>query len=130
MTSILWGIFLIILTFVFFMEMKHSMKRSSESNRLISTYINDLENPALIEEIFSYCQNDFKLRRILRKHQATAEDISLIYHKLLVWGNFKKGRRFVPITSFFHVYSLNYLLEHKNDEEKDLTMKMFNFFHI
>lgn len=112
------------------LEMYHSLKRSETTNRLINTYINDLENEKLFDEIYDYCQRDFKLRRIMKKHAATKEDIKFLHKKLMTWGNIKKGRRFVPITSFFYVYSLNYLFEHRDDEDKKVTMRMLNFFHI
>lgn len=106
------------------------MRRSAEAVRLIETYIEDLENPKLIEEIYAYCSTDFKLRRILKKHDAGPEDIDMLYHKLLIWGNFRKYNRFVPITSFFYAYGLNYLLSHRDGEPKELTQKMMNFLHI
>ena len=112
------------------LEMYHSLKRSETTNRLINTYINDLENEKLFDEIYDYCQRDFKLRRIMKKHAATKEDIKFLHKKLMTWGNIKKGRRFVPITSFFYAYSLNYLFEHRDDEDKKVTMRMLNFFHI
>ena len=58
------------------------------------------------------------------------EDMEKIYQKLLLWGNFHKGRRFVPITSFLYVYTLNYLCQHKDGDAKELTMKCMNFLHI
>ena len=129
MQTALW-IFLIGLAAMFLWEMRHSMKRSAEAVRLISTYIEDLENPKLIEEIYAYCQSDWKLRRILAKYHGTSDDIRMLYHKLLFWGNFRKYNRFVPITSFFYAYSLGYLLRHKEDDAKELTMKMMNFLHM
>ncbi len=121
---------MILLILAFIWEMRHSMHRSSVAVRLIETYINDLDNPMLIEEIHAYCKSDFKLRRILKKHSAGPEDISFLYRKLLIWGNFRKYNRFIPITSFFYAYSLNYLLSHKEDDPKELTQKMMNFFNI
>lgn len=126
----LLSILLILLILLFVWEMRHSMHRSSEAVRLIETYIDDLQNPKLITEIHAYCSSDFKLRRILEKHAAEPKDIELLYQKLLIWGNFRKYNRFIPITSFFYAYSLDYLLSHKNDDPKELTQKMMNFFHI
>lgn len=89
--SILILILLAVISLLFVLEMRHSLRRSSESYRLIQTYRDDLQNPALIDEIYRYCQQDYKLRRIIKKHQVTAADISSIYQKLLAWGNFHKG---------------------------------------
>lgn len=123
-------ILLIIISLLFAAEMRHSLRRSSESYRLIQTYRDDLQNPELIAEIYRYCQQDYKLRRILKKYQVTADDIGSIYQKLLAWGNFHKGHRFVPITSFFYAYTLKYLVTHKDDDAKTLTMRCMNFLHI
>ena len=93
-------LYLVILLFVFlcvifFWEMRHSLKRSAESDRLIRQYEQDLDNKQLIQDIYAYCTKDWKLRRIMKKHAVSPADIDVIYHKLLRWGNFKKGRRFV-----------------------------------
>ena len=128
--SYIVSILLLLLLAWFIFEMRHSMRRSSEAVRLISAYINDLENERLIEEIHAYCRSDFKLRRILDKHGAGTEDIRQLYRKLLLWGNFRKYNRFIPITSFFYAYSLDYLLAHKDGDAKELTQKMMNFFNI
>ena len=121
---------LLLLIAGFLWEMRHSMRRSSTAVRLIETYIGDLQNPKLIEEIHAYCSSDPKLRRILKKHGAGAEEIGALYQKLLIWGNFRKYNRFIPITSFFYVYSLDYLLEHRDGDPKELAQRMMNFLHI
>ena len=128
--SYLLSFLLCLFILLFLWEMRHSMHRSSEAVRLIETYIEDLENPALIEEIHAYCSSDFKLRRILKKHAAGRADIEMLYHKLLIWGNFRKYNRFIPITSFFYAYALDYLLTHKEEDPKKLTQKMMNIFHM
>lgn len=125
-----FSVLLILLCLVFLLEMYHSMKRSSEACRLIETYRNDLQNKKLIEEIYKYCQKDWKLRRIIQANDVTIADIEKIYQKLLVWGNFHKGHRFVPITSFFYVNTFEYLITHKNDDAKSLTMHCMNALHI
>lgn len=66
----------------------------------------------------------------MRRHNATVEDIRLIHGKLMEWGDFRKYNRYVPVTSFFNVTTLEYLLEHKGDDAKALTAKMMNHFHI
>ena len=128
--SYLLSFLLCLFILLFLWEMRHSLHRSSVAVRLIETYINDLENPALIAEIHAYCNSDFKLRRILKKHSAAQADIEMLYHKLLIWGNFRKYNRFIPITSFFYAYALDYLLTHKEDDPKELTQKMMNIFHM
>lgn len=125
-----FSILLILLCFVFLLEMYHSLKRSSEACRLIETYRDDLQNKKLIEEIYHYCQKDWKLRRIVKANDVTTSDIEKIYQKLLEWGNFHKGHRFVPITSFFYVNTFEYLIKHKNDDAKSLTMRCMNALHI
>ena len=130
MSQNLWIAISLVLFVIVAMEMYHSLKRSETTNRLICTYIDDLGNEKLFDEIYDYCQRDFKLRRIMKKHAATKEDIKELHKKLMTWGNIKKGRRFVPITSFFYAYSLNYLFEHRNEDDKKVTMRMLNFFHI
>ena len=128
--SLLWLVFLGAVFALFVFEMVHSLKRSHTTARLISEYLTDLDNEALFDEIFSYCQKDYKLRRIIKKHNATKEDIKFLHKKLMVWGNIKKGRRFPPISSFFYAYTLNYLFTHRNDDDKKVAMRMLNFFHI
>ena len=128
--TIIYWLIVIVLCLIFFFEMRHSLHRSSETNRLIEKYINDLQNKELIEEIYCYCLSDFKLRRIMKNYKITRDDIGKLYQKLLLWGNFRKGRRFVPISSFFYVYTLEYLIKNKNEDAKNLTMRCMNFFHI
>lgn len=124
------SILLVLLCLIFLGEMYHSLKRSSTAWHLIETYRDDLQNKQLIDEIYAYCQKDWKLRRIIKANAVTAADIEEIYQKLLKWGNFHKGHRFVPITSFFYVHTLDYLVKHKNDEAKALTMYCMNALHI
>ena len=127
----------IILTLAFFAlvgfflyKMDIFMGRTKKAAELIARYYGDAENPALIDEIFEYAQKDRILSRIVREHSATREDFADIYRKLLLWGGFKKGRRFIPIDSFFYAWTIRYLLEHKGEDAKALTMKMMNYFKI
>ena len=128
--SKIYLIILFLLAVLFLFEMRHSLRRSSETNHLITKYIDDRQNKELIGEIYRYCLSDFKLRRIMKKYQISPDDIEALYQKLLIWGNFRKGRRFVPISSFFYVYTLEYLIKNKNEDAKKLTMRCMNFFHI
>ena len=66
----------------------------------------------------------------MKKYQISPDDIEALYQKLIIWGNYRKGRRFVPISSFFYVYTLEYLIKNKNEDAKKLTMRCMNFFHI
>ena len=129
-TQIIWWILLITLIGLFVTEMSHSLKRSNLTAKLVLEYENDLSNPNLGEAIYNFCIKDYKLKRIMRKHQATRVDLDKLREKLVVWGNFRKGRRLVPINSFFYAYTLDYLLTHKDDNPKELVVKMMNFFHI
>ena len=107
-----------------------AMKISKISVALIEKYENDKKNPALIQEIFDALREDFRLNKILQQHNATVDDIKILHRKLMKWGDFRKYNRYVPITSFFNVTTLKYLLEHKSDDAKSLTEKMMNHFHI
>lgn len=128
--SVFLSLLLILITVCFIWEMRHSIKRSAESYRLIQTYQDDLHNKQLIQEIYSYCLKDWKLRRIVRQYEVTPYVIEKLYQKLLLWGNLHKGHRFVPITSFFYVSTFKYLVTHKNEDAKKLAMTCMNFLHI
>ena len=130
MVNYLLLLLLLLIFGLFFAEMIHSMKRSRVTGRLIKTYYPDPKNPRLIDEIYDYCCQDYKLRRLVKKYAVTKDDISDIYQKLLLWGNLKKDRRFVPISSFFYVYTFEYLAKHRRDDAKSLTVKMMNFFRL
>lgn len=123
-------IVLIISTAVFLIGTWRALRMSRISVALIEKYEGDAKNPALIEEIYAALRADFLLRRILERYGATAEDIRKLHRKLMIWGNFRKYNRYVPITSFFNRTALEYLLAHKNDDAKILTEKMMNHFHI
>ena len=119
-----------LLTALFILQMRRSLKRSTLINLLINEYIDHLDDPALIDAIYAYCTSDWRLRRIMKRYGGTRTDIEELFQKLLVWANFRKGRRFVPISSFFFAGSLAYLLRNKDAEPKKLAMRMMNFFHI
>ncbi len=123
-------IMLIALTILFIFEMRRSLKRSKKTVELINKYWNDKKNPRLIEEIFNFVENDRRLSSITKKYNADKNDFAALYEKLLIWGDFRKYNRFIPITSFFYAGALEYLLSHKNDDAKSLTQRMMNFFHI
>ena len=119
-----------LLTALFILQMRRSLKRSTLVNALINEYIDHLDDPALIDTIYAYCTSDWRLQRIMKRYDGTRTDIAMLFQKLLVWTNFRKGRRFVPISAFFFAGSLTYLLQNKDAEPKKLAMKMMNFFHI
>ena len=129
MNAVLY-LLLIALVALFVVEMHHSLKRSTAVNNITRRYEGDADNPALIDEIFAYCQSDRKLAPIIKKHGATRDNFAKIFHKLRVWGDIKKGRRYVPVASFFYVYALDWLLAHEDADEKEMAMKMMNFLHI
>jgi hypothetical protein len=128
--DILLDILFVALVVYFVFAIRRSMRMSRASVALIEKYENDKNNPKLIEEIFDAINSDVLLGRILKSHNATQRDISRLHAKLMKWGDFRKYNRYVPITSFFNVHTLEYLLEHKNDDAKSLTEKMMNHFHF
>ena len=129
MTALLY-LLLAALVLLFLSEMRHSLRRSNAAFTLVEKYEHDLGNPVLVDEIASFIESDWKLRRVMRRERGTREDIRQLIKHLMLWGNVRKGRRFVPITSFFYVCSLSYLLRHKDAEPKQLAMKMMNYLHI
>lgn len=128
--NIFWNVLLVALVVYFVFAICRTLKMSKASVALIEKYENDKMNPQLIEEIFAAISDDALLGRILKRHKATKRDISKLHAKLMKWGDFRKYNRYVPITSFFNVHTLEYLLEHKNDDAKSLTEKMMNHFHF
>ena len=128
--NIFLDILLVALIIYFVFAIRRSMRMSSASVKLIEKYENDKFNPQLIDEIFAAISDDVLLKRILKSHNATKRDISKLHAKLMKWGDFRKYNRYVPITSFFNVHTLEYLLKHKNDDAKSLTEKMMNHFHF
>ncbi|MBR2519895.1 MAG: hypothetical protein IKE46_08950 [Selenomonadaceae bacterium] len=128
--NIFLDILFVALIVYFVFAIRRSMRMSSASVSLIEKYENDKDNPQLIEDIFSAINSDVLLSRIVKSHNATPKDISRLHSKLMKWGDFRKYNRYIPITSFFNVRTLEYLLEHKNDDAKSLTQKMMNHFHF
>lgn len=122
--------FLAVITIIFLLGTRRALTMSKISVGLIEKYEHDKNNPRLIEEIFETLSKDFFLARIMKKNSATKNDIDLLHKKLMKWGDFRKYNRYIPITSFFNVSALNYLLQHKNDDAQSLTKKMMNQFHI
>ncbi len=121
---------LLTVSIIFLLGIRRALMMSKISVGLIKKYEHDKNNPALIEEIFSIITKDFLLNRIVKKYSATENDIKLLHKKLLIWGDFRKYNRYIPITSFFNITTLEYLLKHKNDDAQSLTKKMMNHFHI
>ena len=128
--NIFLDILFVALVVYFVFAIRRSMRMSRASVALIEKYENDKFNPQLIDEIFAAISDDVLLKRILKRHNATRRDILKLHAKLMKWGDFRKYNRYVPITSFFNVHTLEYLLEHKNDDAKSLTEKMMNHFHL
>ena len=128
--NIFLDILLAALVIYFVFAIRRTMRMSSKSVALIEKYENDKLNPQLIDDILAAINDDALLSRILKRHQATRRDISKLHAKLMKWGDFRKYNRYIPITSFFNVRTLDYLLKHKNDDAKSLTEKMMNHFHF
>ena len=128
--QIFFTVLLIAVAIIFFCGTFRAFKMSKKAVALIEKYADDKKNPTLPEEIFQEIQKDFFLHRILKKHNATVNDIAELHKKLLKWGDFRKYNRYIPITSFFNTSALSYLLQHKDDDAKSLTMKMMNIFHF
>ena len=130
MNVVLFVLFLALIT-LFVAEMRHSLARSTAINDITRRFTEEqAEKDEVIKEIFAYCRQDRKLKPIVEKYSATPEKFSAIFDKLRVWGDIKKGRRYVPIASFFYVYSLEWLLKNPDEDEKKTAMKMMNFLHI
>ena len=128
--QILFTLLPVVVTIIFIAGTYRAFRMSKKSVALIEKYSDDKKNPRLIEEIFTAVDEDFFLHRILRKHNATTSDLADLHKKLLKWGDFRKYNRYIPITSFFNVTTLEYLLSHKDDDAKSLTEKMMNHFHF
>ncbi len=128
--KIIFFFLLLIITIIFLLGIRRALMMSKISVGLINKYQNDRNNPALIEEIFLAVTEDFLLNRIIKKNSATQKDIELLHAKLMKWGDFRKYNRYIPITSFFNVTTLDYLLKHKSEDAQILTKKMMNHFHI
>ena len=123
-------VFIGILALALIFEEYRQVRKLNKINYLINTYEHDLENPKLIDEMYDFCLKDRKLKKVMKKYNPTKEDFNRLYHRLLVWGNFRKYHRFILISSFFAVYPLEYLLTHQELDDKALCMRMMNFFHI
>ena len=121
---------LFILNIFFVFEIRCYLNRSKKAVELIDKYWNDKKNPQLIEDMFNFAVNDRRLSVVVKKHNANKSDFVALHEKLLIWGDFRKYNRYIPITSFFYAGALDYLLEHKEDDAKSLTQKMLNYFHI
>ena len=130
MNEIFLIILLILVTFVFLTGICRAYMLSKKSVALIAKYENDKKNPQLIKDIFNTISKDYYLGNILKKNKADINDITNLHKKLMKWGDFRKYNRYIPITSFFNKTTLQYLLEHKDDDAKSLTEKMMNHFHI
>ena len=123
-------LFLAVVTIIFFLGTFRTFRMSKISVGLIEKYEKDKNNPELIDEIFQEINKDFFLARIFKKNSAEKKDIKILHDKLMKFGDFRKYNRYVPITSFFNVSTLDYLLKHKSDDAQSLTEKVMNHFHI
>ena len=128
--QVIFGFLLALLIVVFLIETRHNLKRDSAAFRLVEQYEKDLGNPALVDAIVDFVENDWKLKRVWRREHGTKDDVRRLIKHLMLWANVRKGHRFLPITSFFYVGALEYLLKNKDGEPKQLAMKMMKIFHF
>ncbi|MBR1579315.1 MAG: hypothetical protein IJ668_02310 [Selenomonadaceae bacterium] len=121
---------LLALTIFFATEIRRSLRRSSRSVELIDKFLSDRNEAELIDALYEYATGDRRLKKIVANYGATREDFTKLHRKLMMWGDFRKYNRYVPVTSFFYASALDYMLEHKDDDAKSITMQMMNYFHI
>lgn len=129
-SSIILGLVLLGMIVLFVREMRHNLYRSRISGELIKKYRDDYKNPQLIDELYSYIVDDYKLKKLVKRYDITRDDVAKLNKKLMIWGNFHKDRRFVPISAFFYVCTLEYIAKNKDADAKQLTMKCMNYFHM
>ena len=128
--KMIFDLLLLAITFIFFTGIRRALIMSRISVNLIEKYERDRNIAHLIDEIFAAINHDFFLNRILKKNNATKADIKFLHSKLMIYGDFRKYNRYIPITSFFNIFTLNYLLKHKHDDAMSLAKKMMNHFHL
>ena len=116
----------------FFFAMKRIMRRDNYINGLIMDFFENQEisKGELLDRMYEYGCQDFRLKKIISKYNATRDDYEKIFDKLIHWANFKKRRRYIPINSFFFVSSLETILKHQDEDAKKLTQRMMNHFHF
>ena len=116
----------------FYLAMKRIMRRDNYINSLILAFLDrgEMSKAQLLDAMYEYGCNDCRLKKIIARHNATREDYEVVFDKIFHWANFKKRRRYLPINSFFFVSSLDYILKHKDDDDKKLATKMMNHFHF
>lgn len=128
--QVMFEILLVLLIALFAFETWHNLKRDRFVVELVDRYEKDLGNPVLVDAIVDFIEHDWKLKRVWRRENGTKDDVRGLIKHLMLWGNMRKGRRFIPITSFFYVGALEYLLRHKDSEPKKLAMRMMQIFHF
>ncbi len=77
--NLLLVIVLLLLSTLFVFEMKHSLNRSSVTNKLINEYAGELTGPKrqeLIAKVYDYCARDRKLKKIIKKYQKLTRSCS------------------------------------------------------
>ena len=73
--QVIFGVLLALLIVVFLIETRHNLKRDSAAFRLVEQYEKDLGNPALVDEIVGFVENDWKLKRVWRREHGTKDDV-------------------------------------------------------
>lgn len=125
-------ILLLLLVAAFIFVMRRIMRRDNYINELILAFLErgEISKEELLDKMYEYGCNDFRLKKVIAKHQATRKDYETVFDKIFHWANFKRRRRYLPINSFFFVSSLDYILGHKDEDAKKLATKMMNHFHF
>jgi hypothetical protein len=80
--------------------------------------------------LFSLCETDPQLSRILGKHAADRQILDELYSNLIRAGAGQWARdHFVPASAFAFGFTLEYILEHKKDEDfRDVAWKLVEYF--
>ena len=123
---------LIALIAAFFFAMRRIMHRDNVINSLIIAFYDNqtIDQKELISRMYQYACSDIRLKKLIAQYNVQEKDYHQIVEKLIYWANFKKRKRYIPVNAFFFYGSLSYLLKHRDDDAKKLTMKMMNYFHF
>ena len=74
---------------------------------------NGNDEKAVVNELYAYCITREYLREIVEKHNASINDFEKIYKDLMTYCGAYKGKMFIPVSAFFFVGSLEYVLSHR-----------------
>ena len=70
----------------FFLAMKRILTRDNYINSLILAFLErgEISKDELIDKMYEYGGKDFRLRRIIARHEATRADYVMIFEKLMI----------------------------------------------